>query len=88
MQWYGRELKTIGDMIWGINQCHNPEDALAFMALYRAENKRADSNIGYLSGYYGPEETKRIQTWFGVVHPISEGNYARTSIRRPLGRVP
>lgn len=71
MTWKGVELITIRDLMeHGVDKCDTPEEAAQFMALYRSENKYADANIGYLSGYYGATEMKRIQKWFGVSHPI------------------
>jgi len=71
MNWKGQELITSGDLMnKGINKCDTPEEAQEFMRLYRAESSYADANIGYLSGYYGPETMQRIQEWFGVAHPI------------------
>lgn len=71
MNWKGHELVTIGDlMTYGIDKCETPEEAQEFMRLYRAESPHADANIGYLSGYYGATTMRRIQQWFGCVHPI------------------
>ena len=71
MNWKGQELTTIGDLCtFGIEKCDTPDEAQEFMRLYRTENTHADENIGYLSGYYGPETMRRIQEWFGVSHPI------------------
>ena len=74
MDWKGKELITIGDLMrHGIDTCETPEEAQRFMELYRAENQHADRNIGYLSGYYDVEDMKRIQQWFCVKHPIFGG---------------
>jgi hypothetical protein len=71
MIWKGKELKTIGDLMdHGISKCTTREEAQEFMRQYRAETPHADSNIGYLSGYYSPEEGARIRDWFGVKHPV------------------
>lgn len=71
MEWKGQELVTIGDLMGkGIDKCDGPEEAQEFMRLYRAENPYADENIGYLSGYYGTDDMRRIQEWFGAAHPI------------------
>ena len=71
MKWIGKKLDTIGDLMKsGIDKCETKEEAKEFMKIYRAENKHADSNIGYLSGYYSREEMARIQEWFEVRHPI------------------
>jgi hypothetical protein len=70
MIWKGKELKTIEDLMWyGIDQCESPEEAQEFMRQYRQENPDADSNVGYISGYYSSEEMERILQWFGVAHP-------------------
>lgn len=72
MKWKNRELKTIFDlMTHGINECENKVEALEFMSLYRKEcPAAADVNIGYLSGYYSPQEAQRIMDWFEVSHPV------------------
>lgn len=70
MNWKGQELITIGDLCGGIDACDSPEEARWFIELYRAENEYADEDIGYLSGYYGPERMRQIQEWFGVTHPV------------------
>ncbi|MFB5268106.1 hypothetical protein ACE41H_15165 [Paenibacillus enshidis] len=73
MIWKDKELVTVGDLMdSGINACETEEEAKQFMALYRAENLDADNNIGYISGYYSPEEAARIRQWFGVEHPFIE----------------
>lgn len=71
MNWKGHELDTIGDLMrHGIDACDTREDAQEFMSRYRAESEHADANIGYLSGYYGSEDMRRIQDWFDCAHPI------------------
>ena len=70
MDWKDREMTTLGDLMWGMSNCDNPEEAQEFMRLYRAENEYADQNIGYLTGYCGPEEMRRLQELFGVAHPV------------------
>ena len=71
MNWKGHDLITIGDLMYhGIDKCETPEEAQEFMRLYRADSPHADVNIGYLSGYYGATDMRRIQQWFGCAHPI------------------
>lgn len=71
MEWRGEVLTTIGDLMQkGIDRCETPGEAQAFMTLYRAENEHADTNIGYLSGYYDHKKMSQIQQWFGVAHPV------------------
>ena len=71
MFWKGVELKTIGDLLNdGVLKCDTPEEAQTFMQQLRLEDKYADENIGYLTGYCDPDTMTRIQSWFGVAHPI------------------
>jgi hypothetical protein len=71
MNWKGKELTTIGDLMRdGMEKCETPEEAQEFMKLYRSENQHADQNIGYLTGYYDPEKMLEMQKFFGVAHPI------------------
>ena len=69
--WKGKTLRTYRDIMDdGIGACETPEEAQAFMGVYRAYDPHADANVGYLSGYYGATEAQRIREWFGVEHPI------------------
>ena len=70
MKWKGKELKTMGEIGNVIDNIFTKEEAQEFMEIYRSENKHADDNIGFLSGYYPPEDAKRIKVLFGVEHPI------------------
>lgn len=74
--WHGRELATIGDLeyaMWLIFQLPAPERqerATEFMREYRAVTEQADTNIGYLTGYFVPKEADEMRALFGVEHPI------------------
>jgi hypothetical protein len=72
MFYKGKEIKTIRDIMDIIDEVKTPEEAEEFMNAYREDvGKRvADSNIGYLSGYYPQEDMIRIQKLFGVQHPL------------------
>lgn len=74
MKWAGRDLETIGDLTWAMDQIANgpnpDEEAAEFMALYRAESEHANENIGYLTGYYEQETASRLRDLFDVSHPI------------------
>ena len=70
MIWKGRELKTIGDLMFGIECCQTREEAQEFMRLYEQENAHARANIGYVAGYFSVETADQIYDWFGVEHPI------------------
>lgn len=57
-------------MEYGIDKCDSKLEALEFMRLLRLEKPSADSDIGYLSGYYSAEQSEKIKDWFEVSHPI------------------
>lgn len=74
--WQGRELVTIGDLNYAMLQIfqlpapERQERAAEFMREYRAFTEHADTNIGYLTGYWGPKEAEEMRALFGVEHPI------------------
>ena len=70
MKWEGKTLETAGELMDAILKCANKEEAQEFMKIYRAENEFADSNIGYMSGYYTSDIRSKIQDWCSVEHPI------------------
>jgi hypothetical protein len=74
VQWNGEDLVTYGyisSAILAIARADDADAARRFMAAYRADNPvGADSNVGYLSGYYDPDTMARVQRLFGVVHPV------------------
>ena len=75
MKWKGKELKTAGKLMSAILKCKDKKEAQKFMKLYRAENESADSNIGYMSGYYDPETARKIKEWCNVKHPIFDTDF-------------
>jgi hypothetical protein len=70
MNWQGKELKTLGDILDAVTKCATREEAQEFMRQYREFTPHAAENIGYLGGYCSDETNMRIQDWFGVEHPI------------------
>jgi hypothetical protein len=72
MIWKGRPLTTPEEfMRYGIDCCADAQEARQFMREYVIEKpSEARANIGYLTGYYGLEDRRRIFDWFEVVHPI------------------
>lgn len=71
MRWKGKDIETYGEIMdYGIDQCHTKEEAAEFLALYRLETEHADDNIGYISGYYGPERMHEVQELFNLTHPV------------------
>lgn len=68
MKWNGKKLLTLGDLnsaISSIVETGTRQDAERFMKEYRAESLDADSNVGYMSGYFDLETMRKIQDWFG-----------------------
>ena len=73
MIWKDREIKTGGDMmnvVIEICRSNNRAEAQEFMRLYEIITPHARDNIGYMAGYYSPEEADQIYDLFGVSHPI------------------
>ena len=76
MNWNGKELATIGDLsdamyvIYRLASPEREEEARRFMADYRAESEHAETNIGYLTGYYGAKDADAMRELFDVSHPI------------------
>lgn len=70
MNWKGKELETLGDLLNdGVLKCDTKEEAMLFMANYSTENEYAAANIGYLAGYCDTKTADRIYEWFDVSHP-------------------
>lgn len=73
MRWNDTVLRTTGDLsdaIHRIIKTGTREQAQQFMATYRAANEHADTNVGYLAGYFDPDTAKTIWDWFGCEHPV------------------
>lgn len=78
--WQGDPLTTIGDLSDAMCRIDAIEDeeerqrtADVFMEQYRAHTEHADSNIGYLTGYYGHDQMVRMLRLFATQHPIFGG---------------
>jgi hypothetical protein len=69
MDWKGKKLDTYTAIIDLALKLKGNEQK-AFIKAYAASGKYALTNIGYLSGYYGPEKMAQIQKVFNVAHPI------------------
>ena len=70
MNWRGQELKTIGEITDAMKKIKTKEEAAEFKAAYRLLSRHADSNLGYLTGYFGPKEADRLRELFEVSHPV------------------
>ena len=46
-----------------------------FMKGYRKLTKFADSNVGYMIGYYGDKERRKLHKLFNVDHPVFGRDY-------------
>ncbi|MDD1710159.1 MAG: hypothetical protein LUQ37_04525 [Methanoregulaceae archaeon] len=69
--WYmGEKLEGITD---AFDVIKNPHHAKRYMAEYRKLSKFADSNVGYMTGYYDSKTMRELQERFGVKHPIFGG---------------
>lgn len=69
-RWKGKPLLTMGDVCDAVVQCKTKADAESFMAEYRKITPHAEANVGYFTGYLTNAECRRIQSLFGVSHPI------------------
>lgn len=85
--WEGRALETTGSISRVMHEIYLIEDveerqktADKFMALYRAYSEHADSNIGYLTGYEGPDTMVDMLRLFGVEHPVFGGPEAAAQV--------
>ena len=71
MKWKDKELKTKGDYVDALPLIMTQREADEFMELARDENEdHADENIGYIIGYLGAEDQKRLYELCEVEHPI------------------
>lgn len=86
IQWKGSEISKYGEIGSALCAIETTAEAGEFFKAYVEYLSRGDaelggkmpddvaaSNIGYLMGYYGPEERQRVYTLFArfnAVHPI------------------
>ena len=70
MNWNGKTLHTMGDIVDAIRSCTTKEEAIAFRTLYESENPFARGNIGYATGYCSREEADRLMELFDCPHPF------------------
>ena len=69
MNYRGTQLKTYTEIIDFALKLKGKAQA-DFIKTYAATGPYALSNIGYFSGYYGPEKMAKIQRVFKTAHPI------------------
>ncbi len=70
MEWKGKNLENLGEVLDASVQCSSPEEARAFLALWEIENPHAKDNLGYMIGYLPDASQDRMNEWFGVQHPV------------------
>jgi hypothetical protein len=84
--WKGHDISKYGDIGSALCAIETRDEARQFWDAYvdylrrpdaelcgKAPEEVTSSNIGYLMGYYGPEERQRVYDLFdgfGVAHPI------------------
>jgi hypothetical protein len=82
-EWKGKRVRTNGELGDAACALTTPEEAREFLAAYEATNPHARANIGYLMGYYGDEERRRVYALMdaageaGVEHPVFGGKFGR-----------
>lgn len=69
MKYRGKEYNSYSEIINHALKLKGKEQDL-FVKAYLRTSKYAASNIGYISGYYGPRQMKKIQQIFKTEHPI------------------
>lgn len=69
MKYKGKVYKDYTDIIDRALYLKGKKQEL-FVRAYLKSGKYARTNIGYISGYYGPTTRKRIQKVFKTEHPI------------------
>lgn len=70
INWKGKDLITNGDMLRAMDALSGKAEALDFMKEIRVVGPHAESNVGYLCGYFAPEKCKQLMDWLEVAHPI------------------
>lgn len=95
MNWNGKEIKTMGDVIDAALSAIDEDRASEFKALYIADAEKdrpgegeaiVNSNLGYMSGYLSPEMGAKVLRAFSTTHPIfgSERPTAQEAFQKGL----
>lgn len=59
------------------------QEALATTSIPREEaEKMQRANIGYFAGYYGAETQRRVEEFYGAIHPVF-GSVAHSKVKTP-----
>jgi len=69
MNYRGTELKTYTEIIDFALKLKGKAQT-NFVKAYAVSGPYALSNVGYISGYYGPKKMAEIQRVFNAAHPI------------------
>ena len=70
-KWEGKEisdLQSLEEAMLEVYTSQDKERGQRFMDAYRVINPNADSNIGYMTGYYG--DIEGMCKFFDVYHPF------------------
>jgi hypothetical protein len=80
--WKGREIATVGDIMWAMEGCESIREAEEFVRHYAKDVQQrndggfrealqiVENNLGYLTGYLPNEKAKKMRELFDVEHPI------------------
>lgn len=66
----GIEYADVRQIIDAALKLKGKEQELFVKAFYRKSGKFARSNMGYISGYYSTQTSRRIRRAFKTTHPI------------------
>lgn len=71
MMWDNRQLQSPADYVAALEQLRTREQADAFKRAYLAAGHPAmEDNLGYLTGYMGREDARRVCDLLAIEHPI------------------
>ncbi len=76
MQWKGRDLVTVSDLVAALSSLNSEEEAVEFMRQLSEEDVNARANVGYCIGYIGSGYNARdgarrdeLWRWTSTRHP-------------------
>lgn len=68
--WKGKTLNTMGEVMSIVEGIETAEEAKLFLAEYEKVTPHARANIGYASGYYSQETSRKMLSLFDLPHPV------------------
>lgn len=70
MEWQGRTLDLMDDVVSAVVACTTKEEAAEFMIAFKAQSKFALYDLAYWVGYLGNETQDRVRGLFDLEHPF------------------